>query len=106
MLADYAAGELSEHDVCDAHPELRRAAAHSAQPVGDRCPICSDGNLVYVTYAFGPRLPKSGRCLLSTAEVDKLRTRKGLLSYYVVEVCPHCSWNHLSRTFTTGGDGA
>jgi hypothetical protein len=66
------------------------------------CPICEDHHIVLVTYVFGPRLPKHGRCITSRGELQKIASRRGQFSGYVVEVCPSCSWNHLARTFPLG----
>jgi hypothetical protein len=96
-------GRLSRHDVCDAHPDLLRAARNVGEPTEDRCPICEEADLVHVSYVFGPRQPPSGRCVASAAELRKVVKGVGPakrdLACYVVEVCPACSWNHLARVF-------
>jgi hypothetical protein len=99
VISEFRKGRLAQHDVCDAHPELRRAAQECAEPSRLRCPICEDANLVLVTYVFGPRLPAHGRCVTSKAELRSLAKRPGELAAYVVEVCPDCHWNHLARSF-------
>lgn len=102
VLADFRKGRLSRLDVCDAHPELIRAAVNCGRPAPEPCPICEDDTLVLVTYVFGSRLPASGRCITSTDELAKLNRSPRDLAAYVVEVCPDCSWNHLARTFPVG----
>jgi hypothetical protein len=102
VVAEYRKGRLARHEVCDAHPELRRAAASAGDPTSLPCPICEDANVVLVTYAFGNRLPASGRCITAPGELAKLARRTRPLACYVVEVCPACSWNHLARTFLLG----
>ena len=57
---------------------------------------------ILVTYAFGDRLPASGRCITVKGELTKLAKNRRRLACYVVEVCPSCSWNHLARTFLLG----
>jgi hypothetical protein len=99
LLAEYRAGRLAQHEVCDAHPELRRAAREVGRPTRIECPVCEDDVVVHVSYVFGPLLPAHGRCVTSSAELAKLASRRGQFSCYVVEVCPSCSWNHLARTF-------
>ncbi len=99
VLNDFRSGVLSAHDVCDAHPELRRAAAEYSTPTPDPCPICEDDTLALVSYVFGPRLPSHGRCVNSLAELERIRSRKGTFTCYVVEVCPGCAWNHLQRGY-------
>ncbi len=99
LISEYRKGRLAQHEVCDAHPELRRAAKEVGQPTSQPCPICEDDDLVLVSYVFGPRLPSHGRCVTTKKELQALARRAGDFSCYVVEVCPSCSWNHLARTF-------
>ena len=102
VVSEYRKGRLARHEVCDAHPELRRAAQSASEPTDMECPICEDDNIVLVTYAFGARLPASGRCITTKGELAKLAKGRPQLAAYVVEVCPTCSWNHLARTFLLG----
>lgn len=105
VVQEYRRGRLSRHDVCDAHPELRRAAVGGAGRLTDEaCPICEDHQLVLVTYAFGNQLPAGGRCVTSTREMARLARRRVPVACYVVEVCPGCAWNHLTRVFQVGGE--
>ena len=99
ILSEYRKGRLARHEVCDAHPELVRAARNVGEASREACPICEDTNLVLVSYVFGPRLPAHGTCVTTKAELAKLARRKDELACYVVEVCPACSWNHLARSF-------
>ena len=99
VLNEYRAGVLSREDVCDAHPELRRAAAEYSTPTTEECPVCEEGILANVSYVFGPRLPSHGRCVNSLAELERIRKRKGIFTCYIVEVCPKCAWNHLRRAY-------
>lgn len=99
VISEYRKGRLARHEVCDAHPELVRAAREVGERSSRVCPICEDENVVLVSYVFGPRLPSHGRCITSRDELRRLAKRSGSFSCYVVEVCPGCSWNHLARTF-------
>jgi hypothetical protein len=103
VIDEFTRGRLSRQDVCDAHPELRRAAAGAGQPTGETCPICQEGDLALVTYAFGLRLPAGGRCVTTTREMARLEKRRSVVTCYVVEVCADCAWNHLTRVFQIGG---
>jgi hypothetical protein len=76
-----------------------RAARNVGEPSTRLCPICEDANVVLVTYVFGPRMPASGKCVTTKAEMKALSRTSGDLAAYVVEVCPSCKWNHLARTF-------
>lgn len=100
VLTSYRRGILDRSDVCDAHPELVRAAREVGREVDTRCPICDDDRLVHVTYVFGPRLPHHGRCITLRGELARLARRPGVHVAYVVEVCRVCSWNHLVRRST------
>ena len=102
VVAEYRKGRLARHEVCDAHPELRRAAAQASEPTSMECPICEEAQVVLVTYAFGDRLPPQGRCITAKGEIKKLARGRSQLACYVVEVCPSCSWNHLAQTFVLG----
>ncbi|MGH9106288.1 MAG: DUF5318 family protein [Acidimicrobiales bacterium] len=100
VVNEYRKGHLSRLDVCDAHPELLRAAAAAGEEAQEDCPICEDVKLRLVSYVFGPRIPPSGRCVASQKELDRLASPGRDLACYVVEVCPSCAWNHLSQVFS------
>jgi hypothetical protein len=102
VVSEFKKGRLARHEVCDAHPELRRAARSASEPTEMECPICEEDHIVLVTYAFGPRLPASGRCITAKGELAKLAKGRSQLAAYVVEVCPSCHWNHLAKTFLLG----
>lgn len=102
IIAEYRRGILDRSEVCDAHPELVRAAREVGSVVADSCPICAEMSMVHVTYVFGPRLPKHGRCITLRGEMERLAKRPGTHVAYVVEVCRSCSWNHLNRRSTLG----
>ena len=104
VVREYRKGRLSKLDVCDAHPELRRAATGAGTPTQEPCPICEEEAVTLVTYAFGSRLPAGGRCVTSAREMAKLARSRTSVACYVVEVCPGCAWNHLTRVFHVGGD--
>ena len=90
-------GKIERENLCDAQPMLRRNAIHCGVSVEECCRICDVGEVYYVTYVFGPRLPAHGRCISTKGELQRLDDRKTQLSAYVIEVCPDCGWNHLVR---------
>lgn len=99
LLRDLRLGLLNRWDVCDAHPELLRAARHVGQPTARRCPICARENLRLVTYVYGDGLKaKNGRAWDLQQALALTAAHRGVCSY-VVEVCTSCSWNHLAETF-------
>jgi hypothetical protein len=99
VLSEFRKGRIARHELCDAHPELTRAARECGDATTVTCPVCGDAKVVLVSYVFGPRLPAFGRCITSRRELQAIAKRSGDFSCYVVEVCPDCSWNHLARTF-------
>lgn len=90
-------GRISRIEVCDAHPELIRAARNVGTPTSADCPICEESKLSIVTYVFGHGLPASGRCVTTAKEMRQLRRSAGEQTAYVVEACPECRWHHLLR---------
>ena len=103
LLAKVAAGELRHEDVCDAHPELLRAARNVGRATGETCPVCAEAELVEVTYVFGARLPSGGTCPTSRAELSKLERREDPVQCYAVEACVACHFHHLARRWSAGG---
>jgi hypothetical protein len=104
VLRQVKAGHVTRNDVCDAHPELLRAARNVGERTTDICPICEDATLAHVTYAFGPRLPAQGKIVETLATLRRLEQGVVTVECYTVEACPACGWNHLFRSFTVGGD--
>lgn len=102
VLAEYRRGRLGPNEICDAHPDLVRAARNIGERSHEDCPICQKAELVHVRYAFGPGLPPSGRTVSGDQELRRLARRARDVACYVVEVCPACRWNHLVRTFPLG----
>lgn len=102
-LTAWRDGDLSTEQVCDAQRELRRNAEFCGSALSTPCPVCDDDELVEVTYVFGPRLPRHGRCVTSDREMARIDARKSASQGYVVEVCTACGWNHLVRSRSLGG---
>lgn len=102
-LQAWRSGQLRRHEVCDAQRELRRNAEFCGRPAHRPCPVCEEADLVEVTYVFGSRLPKHGRCVTTTAEMQRLERRKLPATGYEVEVCTGCGWNHLICRRELGG---
>jgi Family of unknown function (DUF5318) len=100
VVREFQKGRLSRLDICDAHPDLLRAAANVGEETREDCPICEEAKVRLVSYVFGSRLPPSGTCVTSKREMTRLSKGGRGLRCYVVEVCPVCAWNHLARSFT------
>jgi hypothetical protein len=103
-LDEFRRGRLSKLDVCDAHPELLRAARNVGEARSEDCPICDDATLTLVSFAFGARLPAHGRCITTKKELTQLRRSAQESTCYVVEVCTACAWNQLVRSFRLGNN--
>jgi hypothetical protein len=106
LIAEFKRGRLSRLDVCDAHPELIRAAENLGEPAEEPCPICESETLVNVSYVFGSRLPAYGRCISKKSELLRFAKQQGDFACYVVEVCAACRWNHLAKTYRLGRSAA
>jgi hypothetical protein len=105
LINEYRRGRLRQDEVCDAHPELIRAAKNLGAESRVTCPICQKVKLRLVTYVFGPRLPGHGRCVADKKEMATLNGRADELTGYVVEACVECRWHHLLRVLPLGGSG-
>jgi len=103
LVDAFLQGRRTTEEVCDAQPELRRVAHGCSSPLSEPCPICDGDDLVVVTFAFGPGLPKHGRALATNAEIRKLRHRGKPSTCYLIEVCRQCWWNHLRESFAFSG---
>jgi hypothetical protein len=102
-INEYRRGRLSQEQVCDAHPELIRAAKNVGTQTSAACPICEQEQLRLVTYVFGSRLPAHGRCVSTAKELAALDRRRDELWAYVVEACIGCRWHHLQQVLPVGG---
>ncbi len=95
-------GGMLDSDLCDADPYLLKAARFHGELAGQACPACRDEGLVTVTYVYGDELgPYSGR-IRETKDLPRMAHEFGRFSVYVVEVCQHCHWNFLLRTYVLG----
>ncbi|MGD9701521.1 MAG: DUF5318 family protein [Acidimicrobiia bacterium] len=103
LINEYRRGRLRRDQICDAHPELLRAANNVGEQTTVLCPICEENQLVLVTYVFGPRLPAHGRCVSDKRTMAQLNRSQEDLSAYIVECCCACSWHHLLRVLPVGG---
>ena len=103
LVNEYRRGRVSQGQVCDAHPELIRAAANIGTEAATACPICEQHQLRLVTYVFGHRLPAHGRCVSTAKELRQLDRRRDELTAYVVEACIGCRWHHLRTVLPVGG---
>ena len=103
VLASLRRGALSTTDVCDAHPELLRAARNIGEGLPALCPVCSHDSVKWVRYVFGEELKRnSGRVVYPSEWLRELAQNHDHFTCYVVEVCVDCAWNHLVRAYSAG----
>ncbi|MGH8904207.1 MAG: DUF5318 family protein [Egibacteraceae bacterium] len=115
LVRQVTRGMIRVADVCDAHPELLRAARNVGTPTHRTCPICrladdradvpldETETLRLVTYVFGDDLrQKSGHIVWTRRELDGLARQYQSFSAYVVECCLVCGWNHLVESYLLG----
>lgn len=98
----FRGGRLSRSEICDAHPDLIRAANYSGEATSETCPICEKGPIVLVSYVFSDELSKqeNGMVWDRTNLAPLLKYREARV--YTVEVCPECSWNHVRSQVVVG----
>jgi hypothetical protein len=100
LLRDAQAGLQSYNDLCDAHPELIRAAKHVGEPTRTDCPVCGKDKLVLLAYVYGDGLKAENGRVWSIATGMRMAAANPGSCCYVVEVCRSCQWNHLHEVFT------
>lgn len=105
LINEVKRGRVSRESVCDAHPELIRAARNIGEPTNTVCPICETVNVALVTYVFGHGLPRHGKCVTDRRDIEKLQRTSHEYAAYVVEACPSCRWHHLLRVLPIAGKG-
>ena len=103
LIAEVKRGRLRQEAVCDAHPELIRAARNVGTATKTICPICEATELRLVTYVFGHGLQAQGHCVSTAEQMRRINARSSDANAYVVEACIVCRWNHLLRILPVGG---
>ncbi|HEX2125348.1 MAG TPA: DUF5318 family protein [Thermoleophilaceae bacterium] len=102
-IAGLRKGSLDTSDVCDAHPELMRAARNIGEDATRACPVCSHDALRLVRYVYGEDLRRNnGRVVYPDEWLRELASQHDQFTCYVVEVCIDCAWNHLVRSYLAG----
>ncbi len=115
LVRQVSRGVVARQDVCDAHPELLRAARNVGNETARDCPICALADdradvprdesvtLRLVTYVFGDDLKRlSGHIIWTREELDGLAARHHSFTAYTVECCLVCGWNHLVSSYLLG----
>ena len=115
LVREVSEGLVRRQDVCDAHPDLLRAARNIGEAVDRQCPICDLADaraavprddatgLRLVTYVFGDDLKrKSGHVVWNREELRDLACQYRSFTAYTVECCLVCGWNHLAESYLLG----
>jgi hypothetical protein len=103
LLSAVRRGTTGTSEVCDAHPELLRAARNIGTADERPCPICSHETLRRVSYVYGEQLKRdNGRVVYPPEWLAELADEHDQFTCYVVEVCVDCAWNHLIRSYMAG----
>ena len=105
LLRKARAGMLSTFEICDAHPELMRAARHVGEPASRECPVCKKQDLKLLAYVYADGLKQNSGRVWSLHTALTMTARFAGAACYVVEVCTACQWNHLSEAFTARNAG-
>jgi hypothetical protein len=105
LLRDVRRGMLSVIDVCDAHPELMRAARHVGRETARPCPVCDRAPLRLLAYVFADDLKRDNGRVWDLEEGIALAARRKGGACYIVEVCTGCAWNHLTEAFVRRSAG-
>ena len=99
LLRDFRRGLLSKLEICDAHPELMRAARYLGADASRPCPVCRRDELRLLAYVFADGLKGNNGRAFGLKEGLTLAAAHAGGACYVVEVCTGCSWNHLAEAF-------
>lgn len=103
ILEGFKRGSLDREGICDAHPELIRAARNIGLPIRRPCPVCSGNSLKQVRYVYGDQLKDlSGRAVYPQGWELELSREFDEFRCYAVEVCVECCWNHLAACYLMG----
>ncbi|MGH2711900.1 MAG: DUF5318 family protein, partial [Actinomycetota bacterium] len=99
LLRDARRGLLSRVEICDAHPELMRAAKNIGQVTDRPCPVCDEYSLRLLAYVYADDLKRNNGRVWSIDAALALASQRRNGTCYVVEVCTGCAWNHLNEAF-------
>jgi hypothetical protein len=104
LLREWRRGVLSRLEICDAHPELLRAARYLGAEARRPCPVCNQHELRLLSYVYADGLRQHNGRAFEVQEGLALAAQRGG-ACYVVEVCTYCNWNHLAEAFRARSAG-
>src|ERR1043165_1712234 len=100
LLREFRTGLLSRLDVCDAHPELLRAAKYVGHKTHKACPICRREDLRLLAYVYADDLRADNGRVWELSEALNVAAAHRGGACYVVEVWTYCQWKHLAQADT------
>ncbi len=98
-LRELATGRAHVEDYCDADFILRAAAQHHGTDSPRPCPVCGAG-MRDVKWVYSEKLGRRTGTARNEEEIARLVAEVGPITVHIVEVCPHCKWNHLLKEVT------
>jgi hypothetical protein len=101
LIRSFRRGLLSRLEICDAHPELLRAARYLGAQARRPCPICESDELRLLAYVFAEGMKQDNGRPFEVNEARAIAAQQRGGACYVVEVCTDCNWNHLAEAFLT-----
>jgi hypothetical protein len=105
LVREFRTGLLSRLEICDAHPELLRAARYLGVDATRPCPVCKGSDLRLLAYVYADGMKgDNGRAFEVSEGLARAAAQRGG-ACYIVEVCTDCSWNHLAESFTARSAG-
>ena len=105
LLRNFRSGLLSRLEICDAHPELLRAAKYLGAEAKTPCPVCRADQLRLLAYVYADGLKQNNGRAFAVQDALELAAAQRSGAAYVVEVCMGCSWNHLAEAFVVRSAG-
>jgi hypothetical protein len=105
LLREYRRGLTSQLEICDAHPELIRAAKHLGKEATRPCPVCDKEELRLLAYVYADGTGRDNGRAWRVDEGLAITAGHPGAACYVVEVCTECSWNHLAEAFVARSAG-
>jgi hypothetical protein len=99
LIRSFHRGLTSRLEICDAHPELIRAAKYLGEQATRPCPVCKGDELRLLAYVYADGLRRNNGRAFEVGEGLAIAAGQQGGACYVVEVCTGCCWNHLSEAF-------
>src|SRR2546429_1009573 len=83
LLREFRSGLLSRLEICDAHPELLRAARYLGAEATGACPVCDKDELRLLAYVYGDRMARDNGRPYEIEEGLELAAREQASCYVV-----------------------